>query len=72
MKKLQVKSVEGFYDVMFFAGYTQSKLARETEITREHMHRIVNGKQNPSIVLAKKMSDILGKSVEELFDIKEG
>jgi len=51
---------------------TQGELAERVGVTRQAVNSIELGKYVPSTVLALKMARVLGKRVEELFQLEEG
>jgi putative transcriptional regulator len=50
---------------------TQGELAEKIGVTRQAVNSIELGKYVPSTVLALKMAQLFGKSVEELFQLEE-
>jgi putative transcriptional regulator len=46
---------------------TQDELADRVQVTRQTIIAIEKGNYTPSVLLALKIADILGKAVEELF-----
>ncbi len=50
---------------------TQQELANEVGVTRLTIHSIETGKFVPSTLLALKIAEFFGKTVEEIFFIKE-
>jgi len=48
-------------------GITQEDLAAALSVTRQTIIAIENGKYDPSLTLAFKMSKFFKKSIEELF-----
>ncbi|SUM74483.1 helix-turn-helix domain-containing protein [Staphylococcus saprophyticus] len=52
---------------MFLKGYNLSDLSNETGVGVSYLSQIINGKKIPSPKLAKKMSEVLKVSVDELF-----
>ena len=52
-------------------GITQEELAAALNVTRQTIIAIENGKYDPSLNLAFKMSRYFGKSIEELFEDKD-
>ena len=50
---------------------TQGELAERIGVTRQAVNSIELGKYVPSTVLALKMAQLFGKSVEELFQLEE-
>ena len=51
-------------------GLTQAELAEKVNVSRQTIISIESGKYLPSIVLAIKISKVLKKKVEELFEIE--
>lgn len=49
------------------AGLTQEQLALKAEISRAYLSNIEKGKHTPSLEVAKKISDALKKSIEDIF-----
>jgi len=50
--------------------FTQTDLAEKVGVTRLTIHSIETGKFNPSIILALKMAQCFGVTVEELFELE--
>ena len=50
---------------------TQGELAEKIGVTRQAVNSIELGKYVPSTVLALKMAQLVGKRVEELFQLEE-
>lgn len=51
---------------------TQEELAKKINVSRQTINTMESGKYIPSTALALKMSQVLGVSVEELFQLEEG
>ena len=51
---------------------TQEELAELVQVTRKTINTVENGIYIPSTYLALKLARVLGVTVEELFQIKEG
>jgi putative transcriptional regulator len=51
---------------------TQEQLARAIGVSRQTIHAVERGKAEPSVMLALKMADIFGLSVDELFRLEDG
>lgn len=47
--------------------WTQARLARELEVSRQNINAIENGKYDPSLTLAFKIARLFGQRVEEIF-----
>lgn len=48
-------------------GITVSKMAKATNISESFYYKIESGLRNPTMKLAKKISDMLEKDIEYLF-----
>lgn len=46
---------------------TGIELARRVGVSHSMIYMIENGDRNPGMKLAKKIADVLGKSIEEIF-----
>lgn len=44
-----------------------SKLARAAELSRSHVNKIIDGETTPTIKNARKISNVLGATLEEVF-----
>jgi putative transcriptional regulator len=51
---------------------TQEELADLLHVSRQTVISIENGRYNPSLELAFKISKIFHKSIEEIFNYEEG
>ena len=51
---------------------TQQELADALGVSRQAVHAIETGKFNPSTLLSLKISQVFGKSVNELFTLETG
>jgi len=52
-------------------GIKQEELASKMEVSRQTISSLENGKYNPSIFLAFKISRFFGLSIEEVFIFEE-
>ena len=52
-------------------GLTQAELAERVGVTRKTVNTVENGVFVPSTILALKLADALGRSVEALFSVIE-
>ena len=52
-------------------GITQEELAVALNVTRQTIIAIENGRYDPSLTLAFKMSKFFKKNIEELFETNE-
>lgn len=48
-------------------GLTQEQLAKKAQISRAYLTNLESGRYAPSLQVAKKLSEILNSSVDELF-----
>lgn len=48
-------------------GWTQARLARELDVSRQNVNAIENQKYDPSLSLAFRIADLFGLTVEEIF-----
>jgi putative transcriptional regulator len=53
-------------------GLTQQELADKVDVTRQTIIALEQGRYNPSLVLAHKVSKVLGAgSIEDVFDLAD-
>jgi putative transcriptional regulator len=52
-------------------GYSQEQLANEVGVSRQTINTLEAAKYVPSTVLALKLSKVLEKNIEELFELDE-
>ncbi len=52
-------------------GITQEQLASRLEVSRQTIGSLENGRYNPSILLAFKISKLFNMSIEEIFIYEE-
>lgn len=50
---------------------TQEELAKRIRVSRQTINAVESGKYVPSTVLALKMAQVFGKSVEEIFMLED-
>ena len=48
-------------------NFTQQKLAEALGVSRQNIHMIEQGKYNPSLDLALKISDLFNERIENIF-----
>lgn len=53
-------------------GCTQSKFAERIGISQPYLNQIINQEKNPGPAIAKKITDGLGKKLEDYFFIQTG
>lgn len=56
---------------MFIKGYDQKTLATKVAISETYLSFILNNKKQPSVIVAKKLSKVLGSPIEDLFTLKK-
>lgn len=55
-----------------FKGLTQQELADAVGVTRQTINALENARYNPSLVLAYKITKVLGQEhIEDIFEIDE-
>ena len=52
-------------------GIRQEELAQALEVSRQTIGSLENGRYNPSILLAHKIAQFFGMSIEEVFLFEE-
>lgn len=52
-------------------GLNQTELAQICEVSRQTISSIERGNYHPSVLLALRMAECFGVSVEEIFDYEE-
>lgn len=52
-------------------GYSQEQLAKEVGVSRQTINALEAAKYVPSTVLALKLSKILEKNIDQLFELDE-
>lgn len=52
-------------------GITQEELASRLEVSRQTIGSLENGRYNPSIILAFKISKLFNVSIEDIFIYEE-
>jgi len=53
-------------------GWTQEQFSEKLGVSRQTVISIENGRYNPSLELAFRISKLLGKKIEEVFIFEEG
>ena len=53
------------------AGLTQQELADRVDVSRQTIISLENGRYNPSILLAFRLSKLFGRPIEEIFIYEE-
>ena len=52
-------------------GLTQEALAEKVDVTRQTILFMEKGKYNPSLRLAWRISEVLGRPIEEIFSFED-
>ncbi|WP_079642872.1 helix-turn-helix transcriptional regulator [Sphingobacterium nematocida] len=52
-------------------GYSQDQLAQLVDVSRQTINALEAGKYVPSTVLSLKISRVLEKNIEELFELED-
>lgn len=68
--KIIVKDCYDLRQRIIKKGFSIRAFAREVEIDEGYANQIVTGNRNPGPDKAKKISDFLGTSFEEIFDLQ--
>lgn len=55
---------------LYSKGLNITLLAKRTDVSVSYMSMIFKNKRSPSPTLAKKISDVLDVSIEDIFEIK--
>ncbi len=63
--KTRIKELRARYNL------TQEELAERVGVTRQTMLYIEKGKYNPSLLVARKVAQVLKSSIEEVFIIED-
>lgn len=50
--------------------FTITKLSKQSSISRTHIHRIINNKNEPTIYILKQLSNTLKIDLEEYYNFK--
>ena len=66
--KVESKIID-FKIALFKKGFSISKFAKALDINTSYANQIVNSKRKPSPELAKKMAEILGVEISDIFNI---
>lgn len=48
--------------------WTQARLARELQVSRQTVNAVETGKYDPSLPLAFRIARVFGQSIEEIFE----
>lgn len=52
-------------------GWTQDELGERLNVSRQTINSIERGRYNPSLILAYKLSQLFGCTIEQLFDFEK-
>lgn len=53
-------------------GWSQGRLAEEVGVSRQTINAIETGRFDPSLPLALRLAQLLGRPVEEIFRLADG
>ena len=70
MLKLKLK-LDQFHMLRVSKGWTSATVAEQIDISRQAIYQIISGKTNASPKTAKAMCELLGVTVDQLFEMKE-
>lgn len=65
-----IKNVDDLKELVLKSGFSLRGLGRETGISSGYIVQLVNGCRNPSPITAKKITDALGVTFDDIFYIK--
>lgn len=52
-------------------GWTQDELGERLDVSRQTINSIERGRYNPSLILAYKLAQLFGCTIEQLFDFEK-
>lgn len=67
--KIKIKSKEHFLETLIRKGFTKRQLGRVANISCPMVIQIVNGERSPSPATAKRITEALGVSFDDVFVI---
>lgn len=67
--KIKLKDNQEFKKILLLKGYSQRKLADETNLSNVYINQIINNERNPSGKVAKKILDVLELEFDDIFFI---
>lgn len=65
--KMKLKSPDFVRDQIALRGYSQNQFSHHIGITSGYLSLILNQEVNPSPAIAKKISDGVGKNIQDIF-----
>ncbi len=69
-RRVMLKSIEQFNEILVKAGYSYRQLAKEVECSPTQISLIANGERNPSPETAINICSVLKKSFDDIFFVK--
>lgn len=67
--KIKVKEINKLKELLVIKGFSQRSFAKKINISSPYLNQIVTGERLPSAKIAKKITDELGVSFEDIFFI---
>ena len=68
--EIKFKDIDSFKKLLVKKGFSQTKLAREAEVTQPYLNSVINGKRVPGIKFCEKVCTALDMEFDELFVIE--
>lgn len=68
--EIKFKDIDSFKELLVKKGLSQTKLAREAEVTQPYLNSVINGKRVPGIKFCEKVCTALDMEFDELFVIE--
>lgn len=69
--RIKLKNPNDFKKLLIIKGFSQTKMAKEINITTPYLNQIVNEDRFPSAKIAKKISAALESEFEDIFFIDD-
>jgi len=67
MVKMEVRNTSDLRLLIASNGMNLRTLSKEINISQSYLSLIINRKRTPSPIIAKKISEVLGKEVNDIF-----
>lgn len=68
--EIQFKDMDSFKGLLVKKGLSQSKLAKEADVTQSYLNMVINGRRMPGIKFCEKICTALDMEFDELFVIE--
>ena len=68
--EIKFKDMDSFKGLLIKRGLSQSKLAKEADVTQSYLNMVINGKRMPGIKFCEKICTALDMEFDELFVIE--